>query len=155
MGGAVFPPCCLTWGQAMVEVMKVMATSFKRSMHRLTAPNPAAGHCQPTPPLRPLDTHRPVWVSLLLGHCSFLLCSGTQSFVCALQESVSPVLCKFWWLYGGEWQPPPRGLMPYQVCYTQSPSPCGRPLLTLTSAGDTQNTQNQVWLSLYGVSWCS
>ena len=23
-----------------------------------------------------------------------------QGFVCALQESVSPVLCKFWWLYG-------------------------------------------------------
>ena len=25
----------------------------------------------------------------------------TQAFVCALQESVSPVLCKFWRLYGG------------------------------------------------------
>ena len=24
-----------------------------------------------------------------------------QAFVCALQESVSPVLCKFWQLYGG------------------------------------------------------
>ena len=24
MGGAVFPPCCLTWGQTMVEVMKIM-----------------------------------------------------------------------------------------------------------------------------------
>ena len=23
-----------------------------------------------------------------------------QGFVCALQESVSPVLCKFWWLFG-------------------------------------------------------
>ena len=24
-----------------------------------------------------------------------------QGSICALQESVSPVLCKFWWLYGG------------------------------------------------------
>ena len=31
MGWALFPPCSLTWGQTMVEVMKIMATSFKRS----------------------------------------------------------------------------------------------------------------------------
>ena len=31
VGGAVFPPCCLTWGQTMVEVVKIMVTSFKRS----------------------------------------------------------------------------------------------------------------------------
>ena len=34
---------------------------------------------------------------------SLLLSSGSrcaQTFVCALQVSVSPVLCKFWWLYG-------------------------------------------------------
>ena len=41
-----------SWGQTMVEVMKIMATSFKRS-HActaiLSAPNPAAGHHQPTP----------------------------------------------------------------------------------------------------------
>ena len=45
------------------------------------------------------------WASLgqsLVG--SLLLSSGSrwaQGFVCALQESVSPVLCKFWQLYGG------------------------------------------------------
>ena len=50
---------------------------------------------------RLLDTHRQVWVSLLWGHCSFILGPGAHSFVCALQESVSPVLCKFWPLYGG------------------------------------------------------
>ena len=52
MGGAVFPPCGLTWGQTMVEVMKIMATSFKRynaGTATLSAPTPAAGHCQPTP----------------------------------------------------------------------------------------------------------
>ena len=35
MGGAVFPPCCLTWGQTMVEVMKIIVTSFKRSQATL------------------------------------------------------------------------------------------------------------------------
>ena len=37
----------------MVEVMKIMATSFKRShagTDTLSAPNPAAGHHRPTPP---------------------------------------------------------------------------------------------------------
>ena len=49
-----------------------------------------------------LDTHRQVWVSLLWGHCSFLLSPGAcKGFVCALQECVSPVLCKFLQLYGG------------------------------------------------------
>ena len=36
----------------MVEVMKIMVTSFKRSHEctsTLNAPNPAAGHCQPMP----------------------------------------------------------------------------------------------------------
>ena len=41
-----------TWGQTMVEVMKIMVTSFKRS-HActaiLSAPNPAPGHHQPMP----------------------------------------------------------------------------------------------------------
>ena len=49
----------------MLEVMKIRATSFKRSCAHtttLSAPNPAAGHHPPTPSL---DTHRQVWVSLL------------------------------------------------------------------------------------------
>ena len=28
---AVFPPCCLTWVQIMVELMKIIVSSFKRS----------------------------------------------------------------------------------------------------------------------------
>ena len=51
MGRAVFPPSCLTWDQTMVEIMKIMATSFKRSHAHtaaLSAPNPAAGHGWPT-----------------------------------------------------------------------------------------------------------
>ena len=55
--------------------------------------------CDRPPPTQPserlLDTHRQVWVSLSRDRCSFLLGPG------ALLASVSPVLCKFWWLYGG------------------------------------------------------
>ena len=52
MGGAVFPPCILTWGQSMVEVMKIMKTfkMFHAGTAMLSAPNPAAGHCWSMPP---------------------------------------------------------------------------------------------------------
>ena len=89
---------------------------------------------------------------------SLLLYPGswcTQSFVCALQESVSPVLCKFWWLYGGvNGDLLQEGLCHTQVCCTQSPCPFSSPLLTRTSAGVTQT---QLCLSLCGVSgfWCT
>ena len=105
MGGAVFPPYCLTWGQTMVEVMKMMVTSFKRyhaGTAALSAPNPAAGHCRPTPlPETPGHSQATVGQSLV---GSLLLSPGswyTQGFVCAPQESVSSVLFKFWQLYGG------------------------------------------------------
>ena len=65
-------------------------------------PNPAAGQHQPTPPP---ETPGHSWARLgqpLVG--SVFLFPGswcTQGFVCALQESVSQVLCKFWGLCGG------------------------------------------------------
>ena len=68
----------------------------------LSVPNPAAGHCWLMPLLGTLGHSRaslgqsPVG-SLLLSSQSWY----TQGSVCALQESVSPVLCKFWQLYGG------------------------------------------------------
>ena len=51
---AVFLACCLTWGQTIVEVMKIMVMSFRRShagTAAFSAPNPAAGYCWPMPPL--------------------------------------------------------------------------------------------------------
>ena len=51
-GGAVFPPCYLTWGQTLVKVMKIMMISFKMShtcTATLSAPNLAVGHCWPLP----------------------------------------------------------------------------------------------------------
>ena len=94
---------------------------------------------------RLLDTHGQIWVSLLGSRCSFLLGPGVHKvFVCALQESVSPVLCKFWWLYGGvNGDLLQESLCHTQVCCTQSPCPCSRPLLTHTSRGDTQTLKGR------------
>ena len=158
MGGAVFPSCCLTRGKTVVEVMKIMATSFKTS-HALSAtlsvPSPAAGHCWPSPASETPGHSRASLSQSLVG--SLLLSSGswcTQGSVFALQESVSPVLCKFWQLYAGiNGNFLKEGLCYALVCYIQSPCPCGWPLLTHTFTGDTQT---QFWLSICGVSgsWC-
>ena len=50
-GWGCVPSLLFTWGQTMVEVMKIMVTSFKRSLAEtatLSAPNHTAGtanHC--------------------------------------------------------------------------------------------------------------
>ena len=70
MGRAVFPPCCLTWDQTMVEIMKRMATSLKRSCactDALSALTLQQATTKPGLQQRLLDTHRKVWVSLLGG----------------------------------------------------------------------------------------
>ena len=80
----------------MGEVMKIMATSFKRSPGRtatLRAPNPAAGHGRPTPPQRLLDTHGQVWVSLLWGHWSFLLGPGAHKGLFVSSKGLFPQSC--------------------------------------------------------------
>ena len=84
----------------MVEVMKIMVTSFKRfraNTATLSAPDPAAGHCQPTPPLEtPGRSQASLGQSLvgspLLSYRSWC----TKDSFCALQGSVSLVLFKFW-----------------------------------------------------------
>ena len=132
----------------MVEVVKIMTTSFKTShacTAALSAPNPAAGHCQPTPPL---ETPRHSQASLGQSVLGSLLSSPgswcAQGFVCALQDSVSAVLCKFWWLYGGvNGDLLQEGLCHTQVCCIQSPCPCGRALQTHTSSGDTQTLKGR------------
>ena len=102
--------------------------------------NPAAGH------------HRYTSLPETPGHSlaslgqspvgSLLLSSGScciQGFVCSLQDSVLPVLCKFWRLYGGvNGDLLKEGLCHTQVCCTQSPDPCALPLLTCISAEDPQ-----------------
>ena len=73
-----------TWGQTMVEVMKIMLTSLKRPMHVLLQSMPPTLQQATTDPhlhWRLLDTHRQVRDSLLWGHCSFLLGLGAQGSV--------------------------------------------------------------------------
>ena len=85
-------------------------------------------------------------LSWVLVHTRFCLCPPRVYF---------PVLCKFWQLYGGvNGDLLQEGLCHTQVCCTQSPCPCGSPLLTRTSTGDAQT---QFCLSLCGVpgSWCA
>ena len=145
MGRAVFTPCYLTWGQTLVEVMKIMVSSFKKSYACtaiLLATNPTAGHHWPMPPLEtPGHSQASLGQSLVE---SLLLFPGSwcrQSSVCALQELVSPVLCKFWQLYGGvNGDLLQEGLSHTQVYCTQSPWPFSSPLLTRTSAGDTHGS---------------
>ena len=95
-GWGCVPSLLFTWGQTMVEVMKIMATSFKRSMqaplHSVppTLQQATANSCLCQ---RLLDTHRQVWVSLLWGHCSFLPGPGAHKFLFVPSKSLYPQSC--------------------------------------------------------------
>ena len=70
----------------MVEVVKIMSTSFKRSRAgtaTLSAPSPAAGHRWPTPP--PGKSFR--------GHCSFLLGPGAHKVSFVPSKGLFPQAC--------------------------------------------------------------
>ena len=78
----------------MLEVMKIMATSFKMS-HACTAIlNPPTLQQATADPChcfwRLLDTHGQVWVSLLWGHCSFLLDPGAHEVLFVPSNSLFP-----------------------------------------------------------------
>ena len=77
----------------MVEVMKVMATSFKGPVHTLLYSVPPTLQQATTDPhlcQRLLDTHGQVWVSLLWGHCSFFLGLGAHKVLFLPSKSVFP-----------------------------------------------------------------
>ena len=80
----------------MVEVMKIMATSFKRShAHTATfsALKPPAGHLRPMP-LPETPGHLPsIWVNLLWGHCSFLLGPAMHNILFVPSKSLFPQSC--------------------------------------------------------------
>ena len=63
------PLSLLTWYQTTLEVMKIMATSFKRPHARtaaLSAPDRTAGHCPPmSPPETPRDSQASLGQSLV------------------------------------------------------------------------------------------
>ena len=65
----------------MVEIMKIMATSFQRShasTEALVAPNPAAGHCRPMPSLQTPGHSRPRLGQSLVGSLLFFLDLGVH-----------------------------------------------------------------------------
>ena len=131
----------------MVEVVKLMATSFKRSragIAALSAPSPAAGHRQPTPLPETPGHSRASPGQSLVG--SRLLSPGSwcaQVFVCALQESAFPVLCEFWRLCDGvNGDFLQEGLCHTQVCCTR------------TSTGD-KHSKAGLAQSLWGLLVCT
>ena len=135
--------------------MKIMATSFKRSHTHtaaLSAPDPSVGHRWTRPPS---ETPGHSWANLSQFLVRFLLLSPgswcVQGFVCALQESVAPVLWKFWWFYSGI----NGDLLQEGLCHY--PGLLHPELLPLwqATADPYLHTQRQVWLSLCGVSCCA
>ena len=77
----------------MVEVMKIIETSFKRfhaHTAAISASDPAAATTNPRLCQRLLDTHRQVWVSLLWRHCSFLLGPGVHRVFFVPSKSLFP-----------------------------------------------------------------
>ena len=135
----------------MVEVMKIMATSFKSPRHvlpHLVPPNLQQATANPRLCWRLLDTHRQVWVSLLWGHRSFLLGAGTHKVLFVPSKSLIPRSCVSSGGSNGDLLQ--EGLCHICVYCTQSPCPCGSPLLTCTSAGDFLG---QTTFSFFNVSF--
>ena len=94
---------------------------------------------------RILDTFGEVWVSLLWGHCFFLLGPCLHKVLSVPSKSLFPQSCvssssSMGGVNGDLLQ---EGLCHTQVCCTQSPCPCGRPLLTCTSTGDAQTLEGR------------
>ena len=106
MGWAVFPPCCLTWVQTMVEVRKIIAASSKGVVRCCTQ---CLRRCS-----RPLPAHASAgdsWtltgksVSLLWGHCPFLLGPGVHKALFVPSKSLFPQSCVSSWRR--QWHPTP------------------------------------------------
>ena len=126
--------------------MKITAASFKRSKH--VPPTLQQAIASPRLHWRLLDTPGQVWVSLLWGHCSFSWVLVHTRFCLCPPRVCFPILCRFWWLYGRVNGDLLQDLCHMQFCCTQSPCPCGSPLLTRTSTGDIQTVLSQ---SLWGL----
>ena len=73
--------------------MKIMATSFKRSCAcaaALSTPTLQQATADPRIHQCPLDTYSHVWVSLLCGHCFFLLGPGAHRIFFVPSKSLFP-----------------------------------------------------------------
>ena len=75
---------------------KIVGTSFQRSCARtavFSAPDPAAATVDPCLRWRLLDTPRQVWLSLLRGHCFFLLGPGAYKVLFVPSKILFPQSC--------------------------------------------------------------
>ena len=145
MSGAVFPPCYLPGVKLW---WRVTPSNYGNLLQKIPCmycytqcPQPYGRHplSDPCLPWRLLDTHWQVRVRPLCGHCSFLLGPGVHKVLFVSAKSLFPSPCKVWQLYDGiNGDLLQEGLCHTQVCCTQSPCPCGSPLLTGTSTGDAQ-----------------
>ena len=100
---------------------------------------------------RLLDIHGEVWVSLLWGHCSFLLGPGVHKVVFVCSMTLSPQSCVS---SGGSMV----GLMVTSSKRAYAIPTSAAPRAPASAAGTLQETlKPQFWLSLCGVygSWCS
>ena len=80
----------------MVEVMKIMETSFKRSHARtaaLSAPDPEAGLPHTPPPETPGHSRASLGQSLC-GHCSFFLGPGVHKVLLVPTKSLFSQPCE-------------------------------------------------------------
>ena len=127
----------------MVEVMKKMATSFKRSSACHTAPDPAAGHHHPFLCQGLLNSQASL-VQSLMG--SFIVPSKSlfpQSCVSSGSSMVGLMMTSSKRAYAIPRSVAPRAPPPGQA--TADPYLCRR----------HSNTQRQGWLSLCRVSGCA
>ena len=146
MGWAVFPPCYLTWGQSMVEVVKIMVHPSKGTMQVLLYSVPQS--CS-----RILPTHtstrdswkftgnsRPVPCGV---SAPFFLGPGVHKLLFVPPRVCFPVLCEFWGLYGGfNGDLLQEGLCHTQVYCTQSPCPSTADLYLLKRHSNTVLSQS-------------
>ena len=159
MSGAVFPHCCLTWGQTTVEVMKIMVTSFKRShagTATFSAPNHTAGRCWPTPPLvTPGHPWGSLGQSLEGSLLLFSLSWCTQGFVCALQKSISQsCISSGSSMVGLMATSSKRAYVIPKSAAPRTSAPAAVQCWPRTSSGDTQ-TQFCLSLCVVSGSWCA
>ena len=92
-GWSYVPSLLFTWAETVVDVMKIMVTSFKRP-HACTAtlcvPNPAVGHHRPTSPLETPGHSQASLGQSLVGSCSFLLGPGAGTVLFVPFKSLFP-----------------------------------------------------------------
>ena len=132
--------------------MKIMVISFIRSCActaTLSAPDPQQAATDPCFCQRLLNTHRQVWVSLLWGHCSFLLGTGTQKVLFVSSKGLFPKSCVS---SGGSMvglmATSSKRVMPHPGLLHSEPLPLKQATADLYLCKRHSNTQRQFWLSL-------